>query len=240
VGPLLGHLATVAADDVDVARFFAYGLLGPETSNYLGTNDDVARTIAANGLRLVLEEQRTTQTPTLKSGKSGKTKVTYGDPGAASKWLWKFLDGARTAGELYGRALVVFAAQHYASQLVLPTSQRRSSVLPRSHKDTARKAFERITKKVLPGSYTQLQRALASEARDYQRKIAALEKTARDARTAAAAQAANAVDDESPEDDVDLGELADEDLDVDEDLQDDDDSAGEHHEDLEGGDPSEA
>ena len=128
---------------MDVARFFAYGLLGPETSSYLGTSDHVARTIAANGLRLVLDEHRTTTTPTLKSGKPGKTKVAYGDADAAVKWLWRFVDGAKTAGELYGRVLVVFAAQHYASQLVLATSQRRGSVLPRSHKDIARKAFER-------------------------------------------------------------------------------------------------
>ncbi|MEA2182361.1 MAG: hypothetical protein QOF69_1546, partial [Solirubrobacteraceae bacterium] len=53
---------------------------------------------------------------------------------------------ALAAGELYGRALVVFAAQHCASQLVLPTAKRRGSVLPGSHKDIARKAFERITK----------------------------------------------------------------------------------------------
>jgi len=71
------------------------------TSSYLGTNDHVARTIAANGLRLVLEERRTTTTPTLKSGKPGKTKVTYGDPDAAMKWLWKFVDGAQGAGELF-------------------------------------------------------------------------------------------------------------------------------------------
>ena len=135
---------------MDVARVFAYGLLGPESSSYLGTGDHVARTIAANGLRLVLDEHRTTTTPTLKSGKPGKTKVTYGDTDDAVRWLWRFVDGAKTAGELYGRVLVVFAAQHYASQLVLPNSQRRGSVLPRSHKDIARKAFERVTKKVLP------------------------------------------------------------------------------------------
>ena len=67
----------------------------------------------------------------------------------------------------------MFAAQHYASQLVLPASKRRGSVLPRSHKDTARKAFERVTKGVLPASHTQLQRAIAAEARAYERSIAA-------------------------------------------------------------------
>jgi hypothetical protein len=80
--------------------------------------------------------------------------------------------------ELYGRVLVVFAAQHYASQLVLPNSKRHGSVLPRSHKDTARKAFEKVTKKVLPASYVQLQRALAAEARTYSSSVDALNKPA--------------------------------------------------------------
>jgi hypothetical protein len=72
---LLNDLVVVAPDDMDVARFFAYGLLGPESPSFLGTSDHVARTIAANGLRLVLEEHRVTTTPTLKSGKRGVTKV---------------------------------------------------------------------------------------------------------------------------------------------------------------------
>ena len=183
---LLTELATVAPDDMDVARFFALGLLGPETSSYLGTSDHVARTIAANGLRLVLDEHRTTRTPTLKSGKPGKTKVAYGDVDAAAKWMWRFIDGAKTAGELYGRVLVVFAAQHYASQLVLANSQRRGSVLPRSHKDIARKAFERVTKSVLPATHVRLQRALAAEARNYSAKIGELDKRSRGLRASAA------------------------------------------------------
>ena len=98
---LLNDLAIVPADDMDVARFFAFGLLGPATSGYLATNDHGAVTIAANGMRLVLEEHRTTTTPTLKSGKPGKTKVAYCEPDAAMKWLWKFVGGATTAGELF-------------------------------------------------------------------------------------------------------------------------------------------
>jgi len=39
----------------------------------------------------VLDEQRTTETPTLKSGQPGKTKVTYGESEDALKWLWKFV-----------------------------------------------------------------------------------------------------------------------------------------------------
>ena len=196
---LLNDLAAVAPEDMDVARFFAYGLLGPETSSHLGTSDHVARTIAANGVRLVLDEYRTTTTPTLKSGQPGKTKVAYSDVDAAAKWLWRFVDGAKTAGELYGRVLVVFAAQHYATQLVLPTSQRRGSVLPRSRKDIARKAFERIAKRVLPASHAQLQRAIAAEARSYERSVAALQLPAG---TTVAAPAETGLDEDLVDDDA--------------------------------------
>ncbi len=106
---------------------------------------------------------------------------------------------AKSAGELYGRVLVVFAAQHYASQLVLPNSQRRGSVLPRSHKDIARKAFERVTKRVLPASHQQLQRALAAEARTYNAKVQALDKRGRDTTAAGAGE-----DDQAGNHDVEL------------------------------------
>ncbi|MFI4977925.1 MAG: ParB/RepB/Spo0J family partition protein [Solirubrobacterales bacterium] len=167
---LLQKLATVDPGDMEVARFFAFGLLGPDERGYLGTGDHTVATIAANGIRLVIQQHRTTTTPTLKSGEPGRTKVSYGEVQDAAKWLWSFIDGAKSAGELYGRVLVVFAAQHYAQNLVLPASQRRPSVLPRTRKDTARKAFERITKNVLPASYAQLQRALESEARSYAKR----------------------------------------------------------------------
>jgi hypothetical protein len=159
---------------VDVARFFAYGLLGPDERGYLGSATHSVATLAANGIRLVFGEQRTTTTPTLKSGKPGKTKVAYGAVEDAAGWLWRFIDGAGSAGELYGRALVVFAAQHYAQDLVLPGSQRRASVLPRSRREAARKAFERLTKAILPASHVQLQRALEREARAYERRKAEL------------------------------------------------------------------
>jgi hypothetical protein len=65
----------------------------------------------------------------------------------------------------------VFAAQHYVSQLVLPASKRRGSVLPRSGKDNARKAFERLAKPVLPASHVELQRALEREARAHDKRL---------------------------------------------------------------------
>jgi ParB/RepB/Spo0J family partition protein len=223
---LLNELSTVAVD-MSVARFFALGLLGPESSSYLGSSDHAARTIAANGLRLVLEEHRTTTTPTLKSGKPGRTKVAYADVDQASKWLWKFIDGATTAGELFGRALVVYAAQHYACQLVLPAGQRRGSVLPYSHKNTARKAFEQLTKGVLPASYLALQRALAAEARTYERQVAALDGRSPKKPAAGAATVADGDMAERDVEDVDPGEEAlAEDHDGEEDPLDDDDDGG--------------
>ena len=126
-------------------------------------------------MRLVFDEHRTTSTPTLKSGKPGKTRITYGEVDDAVAWLWKFIDGASNAGELYGRVLVVFAAQHYASQLVVPGSKRRPSALPKSRKDAARKAFERIVKPILPASCKQLERALAAEARAHDTKVRQLD-----------------------------------------------------------------
>ena len=101
------------------------------------------------------------------------------------KWLWKFVDGAKSAGELYGRTMVVFACQHYANQLALPTSQRRPSTLPRLHRDTARKAFEKVTKTALPASHRELARAIEREAREYRARIAALDQRAHAAATAA-------------------------------------------------------
>jgi hypothetical protein len=121
--------------------------------------------------------------------------VTYHDPDDAMKWLWKFVNGAKTAGELYGRVLVVYAAQHYASQLVLPSSQRRGSVLPSSYNDTARKAFTKITKRVLPSTHKALEKALRDEAKSYKTKTAALDTE----RVAAAARAARATRDSNPD-----------------------------------------
>jgi hypothetical protein len=83
-------------------------------------------------------------------------------------------------------------------------------VLPRSHRDTARKAFEKVTKTALPASHRELARAIEREAREYRDRIATLEQQAR----AAAAPATDDVGEEpdaEPVDDVD-GELEDEDL----------------------------
>ena len=125
---LMNNLATVDPTDISVARFFVYGLFGSDYdgSPYTQSGDLVAE-LAARGIRLVIEQFRTDVTKTLKDGSRGKLRIDYGDPKQPEKpiaWLWKFIDGAKTAGELYGRALVVIAAEQHACRLVVPSSQR--------------------------------------------------------------------------------------------------------------------
>jgi ParB/RepB/Spo0J family partition protein len=170
---LLQKLATVDPANMDVARFFAYGVLGPDTTDL--RRNATAAVIAATGIRLVFDEHRETVTPRLKNGGFGKTKVSYGEVEDAAAWMWKFIDGASNAGELYGRVLVVFAAQQYARQLVLAASKRCPSALPRSRKDTVRKAFERVTREVLPATHVQLARAIEREARTHLKRQQQLE-----------------------------------------------------------------
>ena len=55
--------------------------------------------------------------------------------------------------------------------------------MPRSHKDVARKAFERVTKRVRPATHVRLQRALAAEARSYSANVGEFEEAARRVRT---------------------------------------------------------
>jgi hypothetical protein len=66
----------------------------------------------------------------------------------------------KTAGELYGRALVVIAAEQHASRLVLPASQRAHRSPWSSRKDTAAKALRKLAGPHLPASLTALERAV--------------------------------------------------------------------------------
>lgn len=60
---------------------------------------------------------------------------------------------------------MLFACEHHAFQIALPTGQRRGSVLPSSRGDRAREAFEKLTKPALPGTHHDLARAIEREAR---------------------------------------------------------------------------
>jgi hypothetical protein len=161
---LLDGLSVVDPADLHVARFFVYGLLGADwdASPYTQTGDRIQR-LAANGIRLVIGELRTDVTKTRKDGTPGRLRIDYGDhrnPEAAIKWLWRYLEGAKTAGELYGRALVVISAEHYASRLVLPSGHRISATRWSSRKDVASKALTRLAGPHIPASLKRLEQAV--------------------------------------------------------------------------------
>src|SRR5215211_2910490 len=161
---LVHNLSTVDLSDMDVARFFVGALLGADhdSSPYTETGERIAR-IAAGGVRLVVDELRSDVTKTRKDGSRGRLRIDYGDhrdPQAALSWLWKFIDGAKTAGELYGRALVVIAAEQHATRLVVPSSQRMPATRWSSHKDIAAKALKKLVGPHVPASLTRLEQAV--------------------------------------------------------------------------------
>ena len=60
---------------------------------YTRTGEGIAR-LAANGVRLVVEELRCDVTKTRKDDSRGRLRIDYGDhrdPQAAISWLWKFI-----------------------------------------------------------------------------------------------------------------------------------------------------
>jgi ParB/RepB/Spo0J family partition protein len=156
---LLNGLSTVdPAADMDVARFLVYGLLGPDfNSSPYGERGNRVHELAVTGIRL---------------------RIAYGAPHKADtaepavKWLWRYLDGARCPGDLFGRALVVVAAQRYASRLVVPGSQRARPIVYAAHGDRAEKALAKIAGPHLPASLKRLQKAIDAVERDYQAALA--------------------------------------------------------------------
>ena len=150
---------------------FVYSLLGADydDSPYTQQGERVAR-LAVSGIRLVIEEFRADVTKTRKDGSKGALRIDYGngrEPQEPLRWLWKYVDGAKTAGELYGRALVVIAAEQYASRLVVPTSQRTHPTRWASHKDFAAKALRKLAGPHLPASLKQLEQAIARAHSEY-------------------------------------------------------------------------
>src|SRR4051794_15735739 len=161
---LLHNLAAVHPDDMDVARFFVYALLGADhdSSPYTQTGERVAR-IAAGGVRLVFDELRADVTKMRKDGTRGRLRIDYGDardPKAAVSWLWTFLDAAKSPGQLYGRALLVIAAEQHATRLVVPSSQRMPATRWSSHKDIAAKALKKLAGPHVPTSLAKLEQAV--------------------------------------------------------------------------------
>jgi hypothetical protein len=152
-------------------------LLGADhdSSPYTQTGERIAR-IAAGGIRLVIDELRTDVTKTRKDGSRGRLRIDYGEhrnPEAALRWLWKYVDAAKTAGELYGRALVVIAAEQHATRMVVPSSQRMPATRYSSHKDLAAKALKKLAGPHVPSSLTRLEHAVQRAHRAYDKAEAA-------------------------------------------------------------------
>jgi hypothetical protein len=153
----------------------------------------------------VIDELRTDVTKTRKDGTRGRLRIDYGDhrnPEAALAWLWKFVDGAKTAGELYGRALMVIAAEQHATRLVVASSQRMPATRWSSHKDIAAKALKKLAGPHVSASLTRLEQAV-------KRAHAAHEK----AEIAAAEQQRAACQATEPETDDGIGDELEQDID---------------------------
>jgi hypothetical protein len=82
-------------------------------------------------------------------------------PEKAIAWIWKWLDSAKSAGDVYGRAIVVLAAEQYASRLVVPASQQHPPMRWSSHRDHASKALAKLAGPHIPASLKQLEKAIA-------------------------------------------------------------------------------
>jgi hypothetical protein len=216
---LMNGLATVDPASMDVARLMVFSVLGSDwdQSAYSQTGERICE-LAARGIRLVIEEFRTDVTKTRKDGSRGTLRIDYGDPRKPEKpiaWLWKWLDSSKSAGDLYGRCIVVLAAEQYASRLVVPSSQQYPPIRWGSHKDHARKALAKLAGPHLPASLKQLEKAVATAKAEHDH---ATRGPARP--TAATPEAESDVDvdaideDQLAEDDLDRDEdqLADEDL----------------------------
>ncbi len=207
---LRNGLTVVDPADMTVARFFVYALLGPDSANGWA-KDTVVSAIALRGIRLVISDFREDKTKARKDGSPGALRISYGGGMRhenQSHWLWKYLDGARSAGELYGRALVVIAAEQYASRLVVPASQQTKPLHWPSHKDIALKALAKLAGPHIAPTLKALEKAIAKAEREHKEALKAL----LDAKSRAeAADEPNAKEDvEYPKDsDVDLADHAD-------------------------------
>jgi hypothetical protein len=150
----------------------------------------------------------------LKDGSRGKLRIDYGDPKQPEKaiaWLWKFMDGAKTAGDLYGRALVVIAAEQYACRLALPSSQRFGAKRWPSHKDHAAKALQKLAGPHMPATLKHLEKAIAKANSD----LSGAQEKARSEKPKASASAVADAEKSPVPDDVGPGGLSSESSEID-------------------------
>jgi hypothetical protein len=201
---LITSLTSVDPTDINVARFFVYALLGPDhdSSPYTPNGERIAR-VAAGGVRLVIDELRADVTKTRKDGTRGRLRIDYADhrdPRAALVWLWKFVDGAKTVGELYGRALMVIAAEQHATRLVVPVSQRMPATRWSSHKDIAGKALKKLAGPHVPASLNKLEQAVKRAHAAYEKAEAEVREQQRAERQATVPETDDVIGDELDED----------------------------------------
>jgi ParB/RepB/Spo0J family partition protein len=204
---LRAGLTVIDPTDMNVARFFVYALLGADSENSYA-KDTVVSAIALRGIRFVIGDFREDKTKTRKDGSPGALRISYGEGNRhenQSHWLWKYLDGARSAGELYGRALVVIAAEQYASRLVVPASQQIRPLTWPSHKNIALKALTKLAGPHIAPTLKALEKAVAKANREHKDAEDALlddQRRERDAkRTRAKAPAAEDELPDQPDDD---------------------------------------
>ncbi|MGH2903562.1 MAG: ParB/RepB/Spo0J family partition protein [Solirubrobacteraceae bacterium] len=220
---LRNGLTVVDPADITVARFFVYGLLGADSTSGGYGRDTVVSAIALRGIRLVISDFREDKTKKLKDGSRGALRIAYGEGikhDNQSHWLWKFIDGARSAGDLYGRALVVIAAEQYASRLVVPLSQQTKPLSWPSHNDIALTALAKLAGPHMAPTLKALEKAIAKAEREHkeaEKALSAAQRSAREARSTTADEPAadEELDDEHPDDhlnptDSDPGPRADE------------------------------
>ncbi len=125
---LRSGLGIVDPADINVARFFVYGLLGPDTHNSYNLNNPVSA-IALRGIRLVNPDFREDVTKTRQDGSKGALRIVYGDGrdhADHASWLWKYLAGANSSrGALRPRP-----GRHRRRALRLPTGSPGKPAAP--------------------------------------------------------------------------------------------------------------
>jgi hypothetical protein len=153
---LLNGLSAVDPTDVNVAKFVVYSLLGADYDDSPYTQQGERVRAAGrlwNPARDRAVPRRRHQDPQGRCQRRAPDRHGNGrEPQEPVRWLWKYVDGARTAGEIYALALVVIAAEKYASGLVVPTSQRTHPTRWASHKDLAAKTLLKLARPHLPAS----------------------------------------------------------------------------------------
>jgi hypothetical protein len=113
---------------------------------------------------------------------------------------------------LFGRALVVIAAEQYASRLVVPSSQQHPPMRWPSHKDHARKALAKLAGPHLPATLKQLEKAVAKAHAEHDTRTRPDTTAPRRAAADAVVEGSGSVEPERAEAEFDDEELSDEEL----------------------------